>query len=44
MATLDRVLALMSIASWLGLDQTNGIELILGLIAKSVPQAASARA
>ena len=35
MATLDRVLALMSTAFWLGLAQTKGIELILGLIDKS---------
>ena len=44
MATLDRLLALMSIAFWLGLAQTKGIELILGLIDKSVPRAALARA
>jgi hypothetical protein len=44
MTTLDRVLALMPTAFWLGLAQTKGIELILGLIDKSVPQAASARA
>ena len=43
-ATLGRLLALLSIALWCGLAQTNGIELILVLIAKSVTQAVLTRA
>jgi hypothetical protein len=43
-ATLGRLLALLSIAFWRDLAQTNGIELILGLIAKSVTQAVLTRA
>ncbi|MGZ9130479.1 MAG: hypothetical protein ACXW4Z_22095 [Candidatus Binatia bacterium] len=44
MATLNKLLTLLSIAFGFGLAQAKGIELILGLIDKSLPQAASARA